>query len=339
MNRKKLSGILALVFMLLAFCHGTLAAESTDFPFLATAHIPANQVTAEHSFFNLLMEPSQHQILEVSLRNYTLEDLVLIPQITAATTTDEGVVEYNPARRPDPTLRHDIASIVSALDEEVVVPALGYGRMMLEVQMPDENFEGVVAGGLILNTKDETPYTFILGIILRTNVVEVEPELLLTSVYMDIVEDDFNVLRARISNVKPMFMNQVTVHIEITRRGDIVYEETISGLHMAPYTSMDYGIVTDDVLGTGNYVLNLTVESEHKSWSWTRGISLNRDGTVQVTDDVEGGRGIGITVVVIVIIFVLLGLGLFIARTVIIRQRKAESRKVAEILKSVGKNN
>lgn len=339
MNRKKLSGTLALILLLSSFFSGTFVVGATDFPFSVNAVIPENQVAEEHTFFNLLMEPNQYQVLQMTLRNHTMEDIVLLPNIVSATTSGEGVVEYDPTKTPSPTLRHNIVDLVSAVDDEVVIPALGYSVMFLEVQMPVEDFEGVIAGGLVLQARDGEPYTFVMGIILRTDIAEVSPELELTDVFMEAGEE-YNTLIATISNIRPRFMNQVTVHTEISRRNEIVHEETRTELQMAPNSRMYYTITSGNELGTGNYTLSINVESGGEVWSWTRGISVGRDGIIEVTYDVsEGTGGIGVVIVIVIIVLVLLALAIVAIRTVMIRQQKAENKKVDEILKSVADTN
>ncbi|WFA03819.1 DUF916 and DUF3324 domain-containing protein [Bacillus sp. HSf4] len=268
-----------------------LRASASELNFAVETVIPENQINKKLTYFNLLIEPSEKQILEIKLRNDTDKDVTVVPKIASATTNHNGVVEYGSSDvEADSTLQYNMKDIVTT-EEEVTIPAKGSYTLKLEVNMPDEEFDGVLAGGITLQEKDdessdngdevsgdksglsiENKFAYVVAIVLQNNENKVSPELTLNDIYPDQINKR-NVIKANVQNIMPMYMNQMSVNAKITEKGksEVLYEATSESLQMAPNSNMDYPIrLNGEALKGGEYTLDMTVTSMGETWHWTK---------------------------------------------------------------------
>ena len=85
------------LFMFMLVCLVILAnkVSASEMSFSVQAVIPENQIDKSQSYFDLKMQPDQSQDLTVELYNNTEKDLTISVTPNAATTNQNGVVEYN----------------------------------------------------------------------------------------------------------------------------------------------------------------------------------------------------------------------------------------------------
>ncbi|WP_054711088.1 DUF916 domain-containing protein [Bacillus sp. JCM 19041] len=145
-----------LPFALLATLVPTHFAEASEFNFSVTTIIPDNQRDPNKTYYDLVLEPGETQTVEMLLQNDTESDVVIAPTIHSATTNVNGVVEYGSNEiEADETLQFPLEEWVST-EEEIVVPAGGEFMLPLQIEMPDEAFDGVIAGGITLQEQRES---------------------------------------------------------------------------------------------------------------------------------------------------------------------------------------
>lgn len=268
---------------------------ASEFSFAVTTVIPDNQRDKNKTYFDLLMKPSQQQTIEIELRNDTDKDVKIKPEINTATTNMNGVVEYGSNDiKTDSTLLYKMEDIVIT-EEEVVIPAKGNYRLKLNINMPIEEFNGFLAGGITLREIEEeenadntisddgtgmsikNEYAYVVAILLSENDTKIVPELTLNDVFPDQVNAR-NVISANIQNIMPMYMNQMTVRATVTKKGSsaVLYESSSEGLQMAPNSNFNYTIpLNGEKLKGGEYTLTLTAASMGEEWTWTKDFSID----------------------------------------------------------------
>ncbi|QHQ63361.1 DUF3324 domain-containing protein [Anaerocolumna sedimenticola] len=294
MKKKMLLALTMMLLILPLFHTITMASE---FNFAVTTVIPDNQRDKNKTYFDLLMKPSQLQTIEIELRNDTDRDVKIKPEIHTATTNMNGVVEYgNNNIKADSTLLYKMEDIVTT-KAEVEIPAKSSCMLKLDINMPKEEFDGFLAGGITLkefkeventdNTNSDNAagmsikneYAYVVAILLSENDSEIIPELKLNDVFPDQVNAR-NVISANIQNCMPMYMNQMTVEAKVTKKGDstILYESSNEGLQMAPNSNFNYPIpLNGEKLKGGEYTLTMTAASMGEVWTWTRDFTIERD--------------------------------------------------------------
>lgn len=266
--------------------------DASELDFSVEPIIPENQRDQKKTYFDLKMEAGTSQTIEINLRNDTKNDVIIQPRVNSALTNIKGVVEYGELpEKQDSTLIHNLNELVSVVDE-VTVPAESHVRLPLTINMPKEEFDGILAGGITLqekqvgtdeNKKDaqglsiQNRYAYVVALVLNENDSEIVPELELNEIFAAQVNAR-NVINANLQNITAMYVNQLSVDAKITRQGqsEVLYKSSSEGMQMAPNSNFNYPIALDGAkLEAGKYTLEMTAESKGKTWHWKENFTID----------------------------------------------------------------
>ncbi|MGR5990596.1 DUF916 domain-containing protein [Bacillus paranthracis] len=152
---KIVSILLLTVFMVglgSAYQSKTLAAELN---FAVKPIIPENQRDKNKTYFDLRVKPGQQQTLKIVLTNDTKQAVTIEPKVNVAVTNVNGIADYSmEVKEHDKTLKLPITDVVKTVNE-ITVPAKGQIELPVEVKMPEEEFDGILLGGISLQEKRE----------------------------------------------------------------------------------------------------------------------------------------------------------------------------------------
>lgn len=282
-----LMAITLILFPLSAFAEDGLA-------FYVTPIFPESQREGEGGYFDLQLGPGTHDKLTLSLQNGGDEPVLV--QITPHTafTNVNGVVEYGrEAEEADPTLIYSLEDLVTPI-EPIEIAGGGTQEVTLELTMPDDAFEGVLAGGLrIEEIREEAPeetrteegvaitneFAYVIGVLVRNEMNSISPDLALLEVFADQINHR-NVFSATIQNFMPAFANRLSVEAQVRREGEteILYEETKENMQMAPNSQFNFPIsLNGDRFQSGSYELMMTARSGENEWQWTEMFTVEAD--------------------------------------------------------------
>jgi len=299
MNYKKhqkhthtLMWLLAVLFFFLPL---SARAEEQALNIYATPLFPESQVDEGKGYYDLNLAPNQKEILRLEVGNTSAEPIRVQVTPHTAYTNVLGKVEYGKdAPEADPTLVYSLADL---MEPSGMIELAGNETRVVEipVQMPAEDFEGFLAGGLrIAEFKDEVEesdesegegvaikneFAYVLGVVVSNSRDSVQPELELLDVFADQLNYR-NVISATLQNFTPTFVNRLAVEATVKRAGenDVLYEANQEMMQMAPNSSFDFPISLEgDRFRSGEYVLELTATSGENEWSWTRGFTIEAD--------------------------------------------------------------
>ncbi|MDM5246179.1 DUF916 and DUF3324 domain-containing protein [Lysinibacillus sp. G4S2] len=265
-------------------------ASASEFNFGVYTVIPDNQIDKQQSYFNLKMVPNQKQTLTIQLKNDTEDDVVIEPKIHSATTNLNGVVEYGPTNAErDSTLPYELGDLITT-EKEIKVPAKGSKDLYLNVTMPEEEFDGILAGGITLEEKKtsatteetnkglsiENKYAYVVGITLQETDEEVQQDLQLHDVKAGQVNAR-NVINATLQNPTATYLNRFEVEAEVTKKGktEVLYESNKQDMQVAPNSNFDYPIeLNGEKFKTGEYTLHLKAKSSKESWEFEKDFAI-----------------------------------------------------------------
>jgi len=265
-------------------------ASASEFNFGVYTVIPDNQIDKQQSYFNLKMVPNQKQTLTIQLKNDTEDDVVIEPKIHSATTNLNGVVEYGPTNAErDSTLPYELGDLITT-EKEITVPAKGSKDLYLNVTMPEEEFDGILAGGITLEEKKssstteetnkglsiENKYAYVVGITLQETDEEVTQDLQLHDVKAGQVNAR-NVINATLQNPTATYLNRFEVEAEVTKKGktEVLYESNKQDMQVAPNSNFDYPIeLNGEKFKTGEYTLHLKAKSSKESWEFEKDFAI-----------------------------------------------------------------
>ncbi|QEA53820.1 DUF916 and DUF3324 domain-containing protein [Loigolactobacillus coryniformis] len=280
--------VLALGLGLLTLTRPVAANELT---FGVETNLPDNQLTKNVNYFDLKLDPGQQQTISVTITNSTNKEVKLKPEVNAATTNLNGVVEYTKTKtKADASRRYSLADYVRPEQRTVTVPAQQKKQLNLKVTMPRSQMNGVIAGGLRLQDQNATKqtaesskgttvqnqYAYIIGIVLHQNTKTVTPQMKLGKVAASQVNYR-NVINTTLRNVTATYINQLTVKAKIYRQGSqkISYRQTNKGMQMAPNSQFAFPVrLNGQPLKAGKYTLDLVATSKDHKWHFKHNFTI-----------------------------------------------------------------
>ena len=299
----KLLSILAILFSFVGFYSNEV--QGAELNFAVEPVIPENQIDKTKTYFDLKMAPGKDQLLEIKLRNDTEKDVIVEPKITSATTNLNGVVEYSPTKeKQDATLKYQLSDLVE-VDKSIKIPAKSSVVLPLAVKMPKEEFDGILAGGITLQEKQDTEektssddkglsiqnkYAYVVAMVLSVNDKTVDPLLKLNKVEAGQVNAR-NVINATIQNTTPVYVNQLSVQSKISYKDTTktLYSSSKEGMQMAPNSHFAYPISLEGKkLEAGEYTLEMTAKSKDNVWKWKKDFTISAEVAKELnTKDVQ----------------------------------------------------
>ncbi|MDT1940328.1 MULTISPECIES: DUF916 and DUF3324 domain-containing protein [Carnobacterium] len=299
----KILSIITLTFSFIGFYAKT--AQGAELNFAVEPVIPDNQIDKTKTYFDLKMTPGKNQLVEINLRNDTEKEVIVEPKVTSATTNLNGVVEYGPTKeKQDSTLNYQLSDLVE-VDKSIKIPAKSSVVLPLAVTMPEEEFDGILAGGITLQEKQETKenaasddkglsiqnnYAYVVAMVLSVNDKAVDPLLKLNKVEAGQVNAR-NVINATIQNTTPVYVNQLSVQSKITYKGNTktLYRSSKEAMQMAPNSHFAYPISLEGKkLEAGEYTLEMTAKSKDNVWKWKKEFTISAEVAKELnTKDVQ----------------------------------------------------
>lgn len=352
-QKRKLISALIIFISIIGFT--TKQVEASELKFSVEPVIPENQKDNGHTYFDLNMKPKQKQTLKVHMRNDTDKEVVVIPSIHTATTNINGVVEYGESNsQVDDTVQYKLEDLVKPAVKEVKIPAKNATDLELNVEMPEAEFSGILAGGITLTEKDaetedtkeqdqekglaiENKYAYVVAIVLNESDQKVESELKLTNVEAGQVNAR-NAISATIQNTQPKYMNQLAVDTKIMKKGEkeVLYSSKKDSMQMAPNTSFAYPIsLNGKKLEPGKYTLTMDATSMKQTWHFNKDFEIKADVAKKLnkTDvSIEKANNLWLYIVFALLLLLILLL------LILLFNKKKKEKQQADLRKKAHKN-
>ncbi|MCD5003499.1 DUF916 and DUF3324 domain-containing protein [Enterococcus saccharolyticus] len=277
--------LLALLFIMgMCFMNGFV--EASEFNFAVTPIAPEQQIDKEKTYFDIQLNPEQKEELKVELRNDTEQEVTIDVSLNSATTNSNVVVEYGENNiEKDESLTIDLEDYVE-YPKVVTLQPKSTQIVKFAVEMTKEKFDGVLAGGITFKerqkeekeTNDQglsikNEYAYVIALLLRQNLNEVAPNLLLHEVEPGQINAR-NVILANVQNDTKTYINQVAIDTQITKKGSdkILYQEEKEQLQIAPNSNFSFPTALNGAaLEPGEYHLSMTIfGNENDAGKFTR---------------------------------------------------------------------
>lgn len=293
--------IVTIGLLFLGLVNSTVSEAAEGLKFDVKANIPENQYNPEVTYFDLLMSTGQAQEISVALKNNTDENVTIIPQINSAMTNFNGVVEYsnfnNKERIYDDSLKTNIEDIIQLEAEEIVLAPQEERDLKMTIQMPVEEVDGVIAGGIYLSQRDETSETsdkvaadeastnlknlfgYQIAILLRNNEKLVTPEVVYEGAEANQINAR-NAISLKTRNISPTYINQATFKAEVRRAGsdESITKVNQEDMQFAPNTIFDLFVpLQGRQYEAGDYVLTGAITSGNNEWPINEEFTVTRE--------------------------------------------------------------
>ena len=244
------------------------------------------------NYFDLSMEPSQKQTVQIELTNITKKEVDVGISLNGAKTNSNGVVEFGPSKlQKDASLKYDFKDIVKG-PEKVTIPPEGVKRLDLEITMPAESYDGIITGGIEMQVipTEETKkqeaksqqivnrYAYVIGMVLRETDTAVQPDIKFNKFYANLANYR-NAIFVNFSNIKPEFLENMKIDFQVTKKGsdEILYDTVKTEMRMAPNSMIDFPVeMNGERMEVGDYTGHIVVQSNDKKWEWTDDFTITQ---------------------------------------------------------------
>ncbi len=271
-------------------------ASAAEMNFAVSPVIPTNQIDQNKTYFDLKMKPGQKQILKVQIKNNTDKNIVVETKANTAITNSSGIADYSISNpKLDDTLEIPFNNIAK-VKKETKILAKSETTVEITIEMPKQQFDGVILGGLHFSEKEDAgpakkedgsvqiknKYAYVIGVLLRDTDKVVKPDLKLNEVEPSQINAR-NVVTANLQNIKPAMLKNLSVDAKVfTEQGKkILHETKKENLRMAPNSNFDYAISWDHkAFESGTYRLEMKATDGDQTWDWTRTFTI-RDNTAE----------------------------------------------------------
>lgn len=293
-NKTKLKWWMIFILMLATFSIPTLAwGQEGTLKFHVQPEFPDSQLEGSSGYFDLNLAPNQTEKLVLILKNDQEEPIQVKITPHTAYTNVSGLVEYGKdAENPDPTLIHSLENLIE-VPSSIELGGKESKTVEINLVMPEESFEGILAGGLRI---EEVPkeqeqldegekiaikneFSYVVGVIVSNNRSFIEPDIHLVDIFANQLNYR-NVFSATIQNPAPSFINRLEVEAEVRKENsnDILYTAKQEQLQMAPNSHFDFPIsLNGDRFVSGTYVLTMTARSNDNEWKWTETFTIDAE--------------------------------------------------------------
>ena len=254
--------------------------------------LPENQISDGARYFYLETEPGQEQTISVIIENLTGEYKTIEVAIHLATTDEHGRVNYSGSPQlPDATLPHNIEDLVS-FEPFVHLEPYETVEFWMNIRMPMEPFDGVLAGGLAFASVGDMLPANVMAILMAQGEL-VEPQLVLAGVSLEVVGTQ-SVAHAHLRNIAASFAGRLSITTEVRDyTGALVFTNTREGMHMAPNSSFTYEVGLDALqMSSELYEVTFIIEEEEgehggrRTWDLTWP-NLQGTGTAVQEEEIE----------------------------------------------------
>lgn len=309
-----------------------------------TPVFPENQINKKVSYLDLLMKPGQNEIIELKVKNISDEAIQVYIRAETAITNNEGRVVYRPDIEGvpyDSSLKYPFTELVHLSQDNILLESNEETIVNLIIEMPEEDIEGVILGGIRFSTDNEFMtheidltkeyiYDYILGVRLEENSIEdIVPTLMITNAYPYYVNNKSG-FQIMIQNATALPILDMAIESVIFKSNgkQSVASVKHEGWNMAPNSSVALNIPIQDEksLKPGSYTAIVTIASEQGEWELTHDFVVDRQEAVRINN--LAGTPLPFYERIPAYIWgIVVGIFLFIIIIIIIRIRKTKKRK------------
>lgn len=286
----------------------TQAVMAADAGFSVKAVLPENQADISSTYFNLSMSPGQRQNLKIDIFNESGEEITVNVSSVSASTSRHGVIDYVTPGVKDETLKVPFADISEIITPVIQIPVGKSATANVQVVMPEEEFDGIVLGGIVLtragavDNESESgdsgmsltnKYSYVIAVKLIETEKEVPPDFEFVSAGVETVNYRTAVVNY-LRNREAAIAKDVKMDLSVARKSDnaVILQEEGRLIEMAPNSVMAYALEWGaKPLESGTYVSSAHMEQGEKKWDFKQEFTIDGQNVKELNErpmDTEG---------------------------------------------------
>lgn len=286
-NRLKVTTIKIVILLIMLGLGVPVNASAPDFT--VQAILPESQVNDDVSYFDLNLEPNQKETLELEVKNNSDQPVELELSANSAVTNINGVIDYSKSsKNTDDSMKVPFSTIATLDTTEVSLESNESKIISLIVEMPSDSIKGIILGGITVSEKEKNEenssqvtnlFSYSIAVMISQESAELDSVIKLKGVSVE-QRNKRNVIVASLQNPVAKIMNDVKVEAKIFKgtQNDPLYYTMRSDMRMAPNSTLDFGVTTNDKkLKAGVYRLEGVVTSGEESWSFEESFEITKE--------------------------------------------------------------
>lgn len=294
--------------------------------FTVNAEQSTYQVDKQKTYFDLSLPTNKSVPLTIHVTNNSNESLDIEGEISAATTNLNGVVEYS---QTDNQLTgkqpFDITEVATLETKTQTIAPQQTVDFIVNVNVPTDNYAGVVAGGITLrdvtekkeddksNEMFQNKFAYSIALILHGKKAGEKTELSLNNVSPNQVNSR-NVLSAAIYNDSANYVNKVSIDAKvIDSEKKEVLSETKENMQIAPNSIFQFPLYYEkEKVEAGTYILEMVVRSNDSEWNLSKEFTIHKEKATELNktdvNQIANEESNGITYLLIGMMCLIVGL-------------------------------
>ncbi|MDT2604598.1 DUF916 and DUF3324 domain-containing protein [Enterococcus dongliensis] len=288
--------------LLLAFVGRVVFADETSADgYSVSANIPDFQTDTNVSYFDLLLEPKEQKEISIHLVNNSKETATFIADVNNAATNSNGVIDYSKTNfEKDRSAKYELNKLVTPKTQEITLASGEAKDVAFQLKMPDENFKGIILGGIHVEKKDaaskklegtgiRNKYAYVIGVKLQNSMDKIDPDLKMLTVKPGL-QNSYTTIFAKLQNPTATIMNKLAVNAKITKKGskEVLYETKSNSLSVAPNTNFNYPIdLKKQKIQPGEYTVTIdaTKTETGQKWHLAKNFTIQSDAVKKINKE------------------------------------------------------
>lgn len=261
-------------------------AYGEEIPISVKAILPENQIEKEAGYYDLKVNPGEKQELSFQLYNQGDKDATVNIAINPAYTGDGGSFVYTEDEsNKDSSLKYPLSSITTS-EQTVSIPAKGTAVTKVNLEIPEEPFEGIILGAIRVTSADNddketetskkgfnvsNKFAYSIAIQLRESDDLPKSDLALKKVFASQVAGR-NTVKINLQNPTATIIDNVTYEAFVSKKGEDtpLHETKVKGYRVAPNTNYNIPISWENQpFKAGTYIAKVKAKSEDTGQEWT----------------------------------------------------------------------
>lgn len=298
---RKILLILVITVLSMSYVPATVSADTFG-GYSVQAVIPENQVDKKKTYFDLRMEPSGKQTIQIVVSNGSKKPITAKVSVHNATTGRNGLILYTPSDNKDVSLKTPITDITKVVTPEVTIPPSSKKNVDIEINMPKEKFDGCLLGGIYITADEvgtdgsvntsqavqiENNYAHTIGLKITENDTNVSPELHLRAITPGLINYR-PMVTVNLQNSRAAIIKGMNIKAQVYKKGSDTVLKTMemTSVDMAPNSNFDAGIDWEDkALEAGSYRLKMKAQHAEKIWEWDEEFTIDAKGADDVNSN------------------------------------------------------
>ena len=293
--------------MILALPLGVHAA-TTPSGFSIKAILPENQVSSA-SYFDLQLTPGEKQVIQLQVNNSEDKPIVANVELNPASTGLNGTIIYSLPDVRDESMAVSITDIARVSEPVVEIPPHSSATVDVALSMTDRFIDGTILGGLRVTAEyppdalpaEEAPvdeegvqisnkYAYVIGLKLRQNETEVQPDFQLLSLAPRLVNHSVAVAM-EIRNSEAAIAKDIRFSARIYKQGSdsVLKQLEKTTAEMAPNSACEFLVDWENRrISPGTYRALIRMEHQDRVWEWDEEFTVDASAAEEVNSGALG---------------------------------------------------